>query len=383
MKPKQFLIGLMTGTSCDGIDVAIIDAQSHALRGFQSYPLSTDLQESLLRLAEPSMDDIDHLGHLDQALGDALAKAVEKALCHYGLPNSAIRLIGSHGQTVRHRPQRMDGGLPFTLQIGCPARIAEQTAITVVSDFRRRDMAAGGQGAPLTPWVHRQLFARDDANIAVLNIGGIANITWLGKHGDILGFDTGPGNMLMDALMLYLSDGRHGYDDEGALAAMGQPCTALLEECLKHPYFASYPPKSTGREDFGDVMLEPLLRWADLDDASRMATAAMLTVRTISDSARFLPEAPDQWLVCGGGVHNRSIMRGLQQQLSPASVISTDQCGYPADAIEAISFAVLADQTVRGLANTHPEVTGAQHATCTGQITPGNNWLALLSQLTA
>ncbi|MDQ6975558.1 MAG: anhydro-N-acetylmuramic acid kinase [Mariprofundaceae bacterium] len=381
MKPTEFLIGLMTGTSCDGIDVAIVDAKSHALRGFQSHPLSANLQESLLRLAEPSMDDIDHLGHLDQALGDALAKAVEATLCHYGLANSAILLIGSHGQTIRHRPQRMDGGLPFTLQIGCPARIAEYTGITVVSDFRRRDMAAGGQGAPLTPWLHRQLFASPDAHIAVLNIGGIANITWLGKDGGISGFDTGPGNMLMDGLMLHLSDGRYAYDQGGELAAIGQPCHALLAHCLEHPYFAAYPPKSTGREDFGASMLESLLRWPDLDDGSRMMTAAMLTVRSVVDSIRFLPASPEQWLVCGGGVHNHTLMRMLQQQLSPATVSPTDQHGYPADAIEAISFALLADQTVRGQVNTHPAVTGARHATCAGQITPGKNWLQLMQNL--
>jgi len=379
---KEYLIGLMTGTSCDGIDVAVIEADSHQLHGFKSYPLPADIQEAVLRLSEPGIDDLDQLGHLDQAMGEALATAVTTTLEALALPNRCIRLIGSHGQTMRHRPKRRDGGYPFSLQIGCPARIAEATGITVISDFRRRDIAAGGQGAPLTPWVHQQLFGQTGENVAVLNIGGIANITWLGADGRVLGFDTGPGNMVMNAMMLHFTDGRYAYDHDGEMAAMGRPCAALLEHCLQHPYFSAQPPKSTGREEFGHKVVDELLSWPDLDNDSRMTTAAMLTVQTICDSVRFLPAQPQQWWVCGGGVHNRYLMRQLQQQLHPASVASTNDCGYPADAIEAISFALLAEQTWRGNNNTLPEVTGAYHACCGGQITPGRNWQALLQNIT-
>jgi anhydro-N-acetylmuramic acid kinase len=371
----------MTGTSCDGIDVAVLEADSHQLHGFKSYPIAAGMQEAILRLSEPGIDDLDQLGHLDQVMGEALATAVNATLEAFALPNRCIRFIGSHGQTMRHRPQRRDGGHPFTLQIGCPARIAEATGITVISDFRRRDMAAGGQGAPLTPWVHQQLFAQAGVNSAVLNIGGIANITWLGADGNVLGFDTGPGNMVMNAMMLHFTDGRYAYDQDGDMAAMGTPCEALLAYCLQNPYFSTKPPKSTGREAFGHQVVDTLLSWPDLDNASRMATAAMLTVQTICDSVRFLPESPQQWWVCGGGVHNRYLMRQLQQQLYPATVASTDACGYPADAIEAISFALLAEQALYGKTNTLAAVTGAHHATCGGQITPGRNWQTLLQSL--
>ncbi len=367
---QMFSIGLMSGTSCDAIDVAII-RRSGELYRFFSHPIEAELQEAILRLAEPGMDDLDVLGHLDQALGEAFAQAVLSSLEQSGLPASRIHCIGSHGQTVRHRPRRRDGGMPFTLQIGCPARIAERTGITVVSDFRRRDMAAGGEGAPLTPWVHRQLFAHPERNIAVVNIGGIANITWLGSDGNIMGFDAGPGNMLMDALMLELSDGYRAFDMHGELAASGRDCPELLAELLTHPYLAQSPPKSTGREVFGQQALLPLLRYPDIDDATRMRCAAMFTVRSIVEATRFLPAMPDQWLLCGGGVHNHFVVRQLAQALHPAAVMPTDDVGMPADALEAVSFAMLAEATLQGVANTCPEVTGASHAVCGGQITPG------------
>ncbi len=377
----RYLVGLMSGTSCDGLDVAIVEAGSARLHAFRCCALEPGLQEAVLRLAEPGMDDIDILGHLDQAIGEASAQAVLKTLDEGGVLPEQVLCIGSHGQTVRHRPRRHDGGLPFSLQIGCPARIAERTGITVVSDFRRRDIAAGGEGAPLMPWIHRRLFARGDADVAVLNIGGIANITWLGRDGQVTGFDTGPGNMLMDGLMLELSDGRYAYDDGGALAEAGKECASLLQELLAHSYFSTWPPKSTGRETFGRKMLDRLLAWPELDDASRMRAAAMLTVRSIVDAQRFLPSRPSHWWVCGGGARNRFVMRQLRAYLHPARVSSTDELGYPADAIEAMGFALLAEATLRGCSNTCPEVTGARSAICGGQITPGRNWPGLLASL--
>ncbi|PCI42752.1 MAG: anhydro-N-acetylmuramic acid kinase [Proteobacteria bacterium] len=368
------MIGIMSGTSCDGIDVAIMDVDSHKLIHFSELPIPAELRESCLRIAEPSLDEIDQLGSLDRALGMAFAQAVLTTLKEKDIPTQHVLAIGNHGQTIRHRPQGISGGHPFTLQIGCAATLAEQTGITVVSDFRSRDIAAGGEGAPLVPFAHQTLFANHDGATAILNIGGIANITSLNADGSIQGFDTGPGNMVMDALMLQLSDGRYAYDKNGDLASTGETCQALLDTLLQHPFIHQKPPKSTGREAFGKDIVDRILAWSDISDAARMATACALTVQSIVKQIIFLKEPPKRWLVCGGGVRNTHLMQTLSHALTPAEVSSTQQYGIPPEAVEAVSFALLAQQTLLGKNNTLAEVTGAHHAVCGGQITPSDNW---------
>jgi len=373
------IIGLMSGTSADGIDAAVVRmGERPELLHFHPSPMPEELREPILRLAAPGMDEIDPMGELDRLLGRAFGRAALAAIEAAGLKPGDIAAIGSHGQTIRHRPKARH---PFTLQIGCPAGIAEITGITTIADFRRRDMVAGGQGAPLVPFAHRELFARQGESTAIANIGGIANITFIGSGGEVLGFDTGPGNMVMDGLMLTLSDGRFGFDADGDLAASGKVCQPLLERLLAHPFLQRRPPKSTGREEFGQEAVDTLLGWPELTDADRLATACEWTARSLADALRFLPETPPHWHICGGGAANRQLMLRLAELLAPATVDTTTSAGIPPAAVEAVSFAILARQTLLGRANTLPSVTGATHGVTGGQITPGANWIQLLADI--
>jgi len=375
----MLMVGVMSGTSVDGIDVAIVEICADGgvtLRAFREHPIPDALREPILRLAEPGIGEIDHLGRLDHALGEATAGAILTSLQDAGISPERIAAIGSHGQTIRHRPA---GKHPFSLQIGCPSTISEITGITTVSDFRRRDIAAGGQGAPLTPFAHRLLFGNSHEPVCILNIGGIANLTWLPPDAEITGFDTGPGNMLMDGLMLSITDGRNRFDHVGQLAATGRACTPLLSALKQHPFFHQRPPKSCGREEFGTAMLDQILAWPGLTDADRMATAMQLTVDSIAGAQCWLPDQPKRWYVCGGGEKNVRLMALLSGALSPAKVCSTGDAGIPPQAVEAISFALLAWHTLTGRPNTVPEVTGAHHAVIGGAITPGRNWHDLFS----
>ncbi len=376
---RQLLIGIMSGTSADGIDVAIVRfADKPELLHFSEYPMPPKLRDAIFRLTEPGFGEVDNMGGLDKALGHVYADAALAAIKTADLKTTDIAAIGNHGQTIRHRPTTQ---YPFSMQIGCAAVITEQTGITTISNFRSRDIAAGGQGAPLVPLAHQQLFADPKHNTVILNIGGIANITWLGADGHVTGFDTGPGNMLMDSLMQHISHGEKTYDENGQLAASGSVNDALLDKLILHPFLQQTPPKSTGREQFGEDVVNQILSWPDISDADRMATACRFTVDSIAQSIRFLPDTPTRWLCCGGGVRNRHLMRLLEQQLSPASVNTTLAAGMPPQAVEAVCFAILARQTLLGEANTLAAVTGASHNVCGGQITPGNNWPELLHSL--
>ena len=377
---RKYYVGLMSGTSLDGIDAAVVEVEGDHVRvcAFETFELRDKFKEPILRLHEPGFDELDALGMLDRALGysfaDAALRVVEKA----GLEVDQITAIGSHGQTIRHRPQGMHDSDPFTLQIGCAATIAHRTGITTVSDFRSRDIAACGQGAPLVPFAHQRLFAEDDKNIAVVNIGGIANITYLGAAGSVLGFDTGPGNMVMDALMQTMTDARFGYDAGGELAASGQINQPLLATLLEHPFFKKTPPRSTGREDFGEDVVHQLMA-VDICDADKMATACELTAQSIAASIKYLPAVPDRWFVCGGGAHNQHLLTRLAHLMPTAAVQSTSVLGLNPDAVEAVAFALLAAQTLTGKPNTLAGVTGALHDVCGGQITPGNNWQSIIN----
>jgi len=380
MDQEKYLVGIMSGTSADGINVAIIREAGAQLVHFSEQPMPPELREPILRLAEPGMNEIDAMGGLDRALGEAFGKATLATLTDAGIAIGDVLAIGVHGQTIRHRPKGVSGGRPFTLQIGCAATTAEMTGITTVSNFRSRDIAAGGEGAPLVPFAHHQLFGSPEHPVAVLNVGGIANITYL-HHDVITGFDTGPGNMVMDVLMLAMSDGRHAFDRDGDLAASGKVVQPLLDKLLEHPYLKRTPPKSTGREEFGGKIVEEILAWPETTDADRMATAAELTARSIAESIAFLPEPPERWYLCGGGAYNLHLISRLSELLEPASVTSTADLNILPEAVEAISFALLARQTLAGRANTVPAVTGAGHAVSAGEITPGTNWTDVITYI--
>lgn len=383
---SSLFAGIMSGTSADGIDIAIVrfdeaDNARPELVHFSEQAMPAALREAVLRLGAGDYgesDAIELMGSTDRALGRQYAEAVLAALAESRLSPTSIAAIGCHGQTIRHRPANTPA---FTLQIGCAATITEITGITTISDFRSRDIAAGGEGAPLVPFAHRLLFGTEESSAAVLNIGGIANITWLGADGSASGFDTGPGNMIMDGLIAALSNGAQAFDADGALAASGHPCSPLLDQLLAHPYLERRPPKSTGREAFGATIIAQILDWPGLSDADRLATACHYTADTVARAAAFLPEPPARWLCCGGGVRNHHLMRLLGERLAPAPVASTDTAGVPPQAVESLSFALLARHTLAGRPNTLASVTGATHDVCGGRITPGDNWPRLIEQI--
>jgi anhydro-N-acetylmuramic acid kinase len=351
-------LGLISGTSVDGIDAALVsfaDDQPR-LQGALTHPWPDDLRARILALAQgEGAHDLDAYGRLDIAIGHHFAEAAQALLARSGVEAHAVRAIGSHGQTVRHRPH---GAFPFTLQLGDASVIAERCGIDVAADFRRADIAAGGQGAPLLPALHAMLLTRPGHARAVLNLGGIANVTVLGADGSVSGFDTGPANGLMDAWCLRHCD--EAFDRDGAFAAAGRVDPALLDALLADPYFALPPPKSTGREYFHmEWLLACHPRAATLDRADVQATLLELTARSASDAiARHAATAEDV-LVCGGGVHNPVLMARLRTLLAPRDVRSSADVGIDPDYLEATAFAWLARQRVLGRPGNLPAVTGA------------------------
>ncbi len=363
-------LGLMSGTSMDGIDAALLeidDRGMHLLSAVcRDWPPA--LQRRLRRLAE----DYPHIGllefgQLDTSAGREFALAAEQLLRANALPASAVRAIGSHGQTVLHQPE---GDAPFTLQIGDPNVIAECLGIDVVGDFRRRDLAAGGQGAPLMPAFHAAAFGVAGEARAVVNIGGIANVTRLAADGAVTGFDTGPGNCLLDAwARRHL---RHAYDAHGAWAATGTVQAALLERLLADAYFSRPAPKSTGRDAFSDDWLERALAGLALSPPDVQATLAELTARSIADGLRAAADSdPRRVLVCGGGALNADLMARLARALPRSTVDTTAAAGIAPEHVEAAGFAWLAHRYVCGLAGNLPAVTGARHLVPLGALYRG------------
>ena len=365
----QFFIGLMSGTSADGIDAALVEFDpGPQLRSQHFLPYDSELRERILRLASGTLpgDTIDAAGVLDNQLGGWFARAASELLQKSGVPATRIRAIGSHGQTVRHRPQ---GTHPFSLQIADPNLIAARTGIRVVADFRRRDMALGGQGAPLVPAFHRAVFASQDESRAVVNIGGIANVTLLpANQQPVTGFDTGPGNALLD--IWSMRQLRQTHDINGAFAATGHVNSDLLHTLLADPYFSAPPPKSTGREHFGAAWLDRHLTDPALEPRDVMATLTELTARSIVDAVRHYSRNTTRVLVCGGGAHNRYLMERLESLFGETRLESTEQYGIHPDWVEAMAFAWLARETLEGRPGNLPEVTGASAATVLGAVYP-------------
>lgn len=353
----------------DAVDAALVDLQGPmpVLACAYNHALPVALKRDLLALCEPSADEIQRFGAADNQVAELFAEAALALLRKAGVETDRIAAIGSHGQTIRHHPK---GRWPFTLQIGNPALIAERTAITTVADFRRADMAAGGQGAPLVPAFHNMVFRTADTTRVVLNIGGMANITLLPRDpaAAVIGYDTGPGNVLLD-MWIAQHQGRV-HDQDGAWGARGQVHPALLEALLDDPYFAAAPPKSTGREHFRLAWLETALARVrgPVEPQAVQATLAEMVARTIS--AAILRHADDaaEVLVCGGGVHNTDLLNRLRGHLPGKQVISTAHYGLHPDYIEAATFAWLARRALEGRPGNIPSVTGARHEAILGAV---------------
>jgi anhydro-N-acetylmuramic acid kinase len=374
---SDFYIGLMSGTSLDAIDAALVDFSNHTPTLVQAinYPLASDLRNAIQTLCTPGDNEIERLGRVDIQLATTFADAVKQLLKASDVNAEQIHAIGSHGQTIRHRPD-LTSGQHFTLQIGDPNTLAELTGITTVADFRRRDMAAGGQGAPLAPAFHAAMFSSASQTRGILNIGGMANVTLLPAHSNaaeptpVVGFDTGPGNVLMDAWVQ-----RHqqqAFDADGQWAATGEANPHLLELFLRDEFFPRSPPKSTGREHFNLAWLDTqLARFGQpIDPTDVQATLSELTAQSVRDAvAEF---APDSLVVCGGGARNTDLMRRLGDKFSAASVLTSDELGLPAEWVEAVAFAWLARESLAHRPGNLPAVTGARRPVVLGGIYPAS-----------
>lgn len=367
----DLFLGLMSGTSMDAVDAVLADfrAPFPQILGGVSLPIPADLRQAIVDLCQPGNDGVDRLGGVDCKLGELFAAAALAVLAASHTSATQVRAIGSHGQTIRHRPPGTVEN-PFTLQIGDPNRIASITGITTVADFRRRDLAEGGQGAPLVPAFHRDVFRHADLDRAVVNIGGIANITWLPASGDVLGFDTGPGNVLMDGW--HQKHRGAPFDHQGRWASGATVDKELLARLESHPYFARCYPKTTGREDFHLSYLEDALKCCgrEIEPQQIQATLLALTAHTIAAGIGSLPQPPDQIYLCGGGAYNTALVAALADLLRPAQVATTSALGVEPRWVEATAFAWLARQTLRGLSGNLPTVTGARKQTVLGGIYP-------------
>ena len=384
-KPDRLVTGLMTGTSADAVDAVLVRLKgdglsaTHEVIAERELPLDDELRAEVLAVAQAKSVEPERLMRLDVQLAEVYAEAVRTIAEEAGVKVAAIAAIGSHGQTVRHLP-RQGSSRALTLQLGSAHTLAERTGITVVSDFRKRDTAAGGEGAPLVPIADWWLFRSDKESRVLLNLGGMANVTWLKKGGslaDVIAFDTGPGNAVLDGLVRAATRGLARHDEAGKFAAAGRAHEALLEELLADPFFSLPPPRSTGRERFGDGYAERLQELGEglgLSLEDTLATAVELTAASIEQAIREHLEPRgkvDAVYASGGGVRNVSLMLALRRRLDGIRLERLDELGVSAGIKEALAFAFLAHLTLCGEAGNVPGATGARRPVVLGSITPG------------
>ena len=358
-------LGMISGTSMDAIDAALVDFDEAPLRVVAA--TATPFDPALKARVTAAIDHadkvaLDEIGQLDVEIGRAFARAANELLRAAGISAGQVAAIGSHGQTLRHRP---DLPAPFTWQIGDPNILTEMTGITVVADFRRRDVAAGGQGAPLLPVFHDQVFRSADEDRVIANLGGIANVTILKRDSTVTGFDTGPANRLLDAWI-----GVHrsqDYDADGAWAASGRVDATLLRELLDEPYLELPPPKSTGRELFNLPWLQTKLGLFERRPEDVQATLQQYTAESVADAVKRYASGASLYC-CGGGAHNRALLQSLAQLLAPHRVASTLELGLNPDYVEAVAFAWFAKNTLEGRTSSAGSVTGAKGARILGGV---------------
>ncbi|TYS67529.1 anhydro-N-acetylmuramic acid kinase [Sutcliffiella horikoshii] len=382
-KSERMGIGIMSGTSVDGVDVAIISVKgsgeelSYKQLAFDTVDIPQNLRKKIFEQFSPAESSVDKLCSLNFELGQLFSTAAHTVVEKAGLRREDIDFIGSHGQTIYHIPvdQHDMGLVKSTMQIGEASVLAEMFQCPVVSDFRVRDMAVGGEGAPLVPYVDYLLFRSDTENIALQNIGGIGNVTYLPKGGsasDVIAFDTGPGNMIMDEAMNILTQGKSLFDKNGEMAAKGIVQHEILKELMAHPYFTLPVPKSTGRELFGASytrMLIDKMLGVGLTSADILATVTMFTALTIADQTkRFLPGKIDTLVVSGGGAYNFTLL-GFLKELGGFAVKTQEDLGFSSESKEAVAFALLANETLFGVSNNVPSATGATKQVVLGKLT--------------
>ena len=378
-QPSRMVVGLMSGTSADGVDAVLTRIAGFGLStkveqlGFYFQPFDDATRQRILAVCGGDVGGSRELCLLGTHLGKLYAQAVRELLKQTGTEH--VDLIGCHGQTVYHIPEEtpyLGTSIRGTLQIGDPSYLAEELSCPVVSDFRIRDMAAGGLGAPLVPYTEFLLYRSETEDVALQNIGGIGNVTMLPAGcalEDVTAFDTGPGNMVMDALVSRISNGKLSYDDGGRLAASGKVIPELLDWMLADPYLAKQPPKTTGREYYGAAYVEKLIAFGDYPLTDVLTTATRFTAESIALSLRrFAPRMPARLVVGGGGSRNPTLLRFLQDALPECRVQIQEDLGLDSDAKEAVAFAILANEARVGVCNNAPSATGAKHGVVMGRI---------------
>ncbi|OCG05188.1 anhydro-N-acetylmuramic acid kinase [Gilliamella sp. wkB112] len=365
---QNLYIGVMSGTSMDGVDIALVDITGSQITSIASncYPMPLDLQQSLLNLCQTKQTTLQNLGELDHRLGKLFAQKINQFLAEKGIDKRQVKAIGCHGQTIYHAP---NGNYPFTMQIGDANIIAAKTGITTIADFRRKDIAYGGQGAPLVPAFHKAVLYNPNINRVVLNIGGISNISVLFPNQSVIGYDTGPGNVLLDGWISQNTG--QAYDEDALWAKKGNINNKLLNKLLKEDYLKLPAPKSTGRELFNLPWLNQKLNGFNIKAENIQATLVEFTALTIANEVNKLSltnDFPCELLACGGGAKNPLIMQRLSILLPKWTVLTTNERGINGDDMEAIAFAWLAYCSVNNITSNIPEVTGANQAVCLGVI---------------
>ena len=388
MKEVRHVVGMMSGTSVDGVDAALVEISGTdsepkvKLLAFENKPYPPQVREKIFSLFTPANATVDKVGYMNFLLGEIYAKSALSVIEKAGMKPEEIDVIGSHGQTIWHAPiPESPDGIPvaYTVQIGEGSVIAERTGILTVSDFRVADMAAGGQGAPLVPFSEYLLYRREKETILLQNIGGIGNMTVMpagAKPRDVFAFDTGPGNMIIDAVISAVTGGEKTYDAGGETAAKGKVCNALLDILKEEPYYRQPLPKTTGREHFGVQYTEKILSWwkeNPIPVEDLLATVTDLTAYSIADAYEHyvLPKyRASEIIVGGGGSYNATLLRFMKERFAPhgVAVRTQEDLGLSSDAKEAVAFALMADCCMRGKANTLPSVTGAEHPAVMGKI---------------
>lgn len=388
MKEVRHVVGMMSGTSVDGVDAALVEISGTdsepkvKLLAFENKPYPPQVREKIFSLFTPANATVDKVGYMNFLLGEIYAKSALSVIEKAGMKPEKIDVIGSHGQTIWHAPiPESPDGIPvaYTVQIGEGSVIAERTGILTVSDFRVADMAAGGQGAPLVPFSEYLLYRREKETILLQNIGGIGNMTVMpagAKPRDVFAFDTGPGNMIIDAVISAVTGGEKTYDAGGETAAKGRVCNALLDILKEEPYYRQPLPKTTGREHFGVQYTEKILSWwkeNPIPVEDLLATVTDLTAYSIVDAYEryVLPKyRASEIIVGGGGSYNATLLRFMKERFAPhgVAVRTQEDLGLSSDAKEAVAFALMADCCMRGKANTLPSVTGAEHPAVMGKI---------------
>lgn len=382
----MLVIGLISGTSMDAIDAALVEIEraGDTLRltphSFVMQPFDSELRERVRALMPPQQGSTAAVCEINMLLGQTFSDAALAVVRQAGIALTQVELVASHGQTVYH--QVAPGSVRSTLQLGAPAMIAERMGCTVVADFRPRDIAVGGEGAPLVPYLDILFFADGRTHRALQNIGGIGNVTYLAPDGSVLAFDTGPGNVLIDEAVRLLTHGAAMFDRDGRMAAAGHVDQALLDAWMQHPYLHQAAPKSTGRELFG-----PVEAWGYVDQAQGLsrddiiATLTAFTAQSIAHAYRQFLGQVDEALIAGGGARNPTLLRMLRDALPGVAVRLMDDVGLSADAKEAVAFALMGYAALHGWPNNVPAATGAERPVVMGTITPGANYRALIQQV--